>query len=119
MIASVPPRILELLTVHQVKPARAVPSRSDLPHVGAVVALDQLSRARVIRYTDKVGYGLSDGRKTAAYRLACFYLADVRLTEHLAAHCLDAWNALNAPPLPDGVVSSVLHNAGKYARGAA
>ena len=120
MIAPIPTRVLALLEAHQVKPRRASTAhRAVTSRVGPVVSLDQLSRARVLRYTDKVGYGLSDGRKTAGYRLACFYLADVGLATHLAAHCLALWNGLNAPPLSMGVLDSILQNAGKYAKGAA
>ena len=119
MIADLPPRALQLLTARQTKPARFATLRPATTNIGTVGELDQLSRARVLKYTSKVGFGLADGRKTAAYRLAAFYLGDVGLTEPLAAHCLEHWNALNAPPLPEGVLSSILRNAGKYARGAA
>ena len=118
MIANLPPRVLQLLTAHQVKPAkRHAPL---VPRIDATaIAYHPLTQKRILRYTDAVGFGLSDGRKRGAYRLACFYLRNVGLSFASAALCLAAWNDQNLPPLGDGAVAGILSNASKYARGAA
>jgi hypothetical protein len=119
-IADVPPGVLALIreserTPHdpQIRSGRFTPPPSPRTR------LDQLIERRVIAYTDRVGYGLSDGRKTAAYRLACFYRFDVGLADDLAWHCLAAWNRVNSPALHERILADIHANAGKYARGAA
>jgi hypothetical protein len=76
--------------------------------------VDELTAKRVLRYFDKVGYGLADGRKLAAFGAACFLVHDVGLGDGLALQLLAEWNAGNAPPLPDWRIEEILANARKY-----
>jgi len=123
MIALLPERTLRLLVAEtSTRPATVPrkPARENSAITPRLLsALDEFSERRVLAYTDRVGYGLADGRKTAAYRLAAFYRYDVGLSEDLAFYCLTAWNNLNAPSLNDATLRQIFANAGKYARGAA
>jgi hypothetical protein len=117
-IADVPAGVLAMIR----KSREAAPKSRAADHAAPIAprsSLDQLTEARVRNYTDRVGYGLSDGRKGAAYQLSCFYRFDVGLVDDLAWYVLSAWNRCNAPPLNEAKLREIFINSGKYGRGAA
>lgn len=107
-IAPIPDALLEALLP---PPAPAVePRRYSAP----VAAPDDLDERRVLAYADRLGYGLSDGRKTGAFRFAAFLTHDVGLDATASYRFLATWNAYNAPPLADGLLSEIHTNARRY-----
>lgn len=122
-IADIPPTLLEAITASasHATPVTRLPTGASFPaRAGAPLAsIDRFSGKRIVAYTDCVGYGLADGRKTSAYRLAAFYRFDVDLVDSIAWELLVSWNSGNAPPLDDGKLEEIFTNALTYARGAA
>jgi hypothetical protein len=116
-IAEVPSGVIEELMRPRQRPS---PNRPFTPPAAIPLsAIDPFTERRILKYADCIGYGLSDGRKSAAYRLTCFIRYDVGLADHLVWECVSAWNRGNAPPLEDDVLGRVFSNALKYAQGAA
>lgn len=111
-IAPVPQRVLEGIQSLR-RPPELAPRAMHYP--------SSCDHRRVSAYEQRVGYGLSDGRKTASYQLGCFLSHDVRLSETEAWGYLASWNARNVPPLSERLLSEILRNARKYGgrRGAA
>ena len=75
----------------------------------------------MLGYCDRLEYGLSDGRKTGAYRLAAFMAHDIGLSDAAGLGMLETWNSFNAPPLADRLLHEIHANARRYGgkRGAA
>lgn len=69
---------------------------------------------RVLAYAERLGYGLCDGRKTAAYRFACFLMYEAALAEGAAWRYCVTWNSFNVPPLDEGVLAGIVRNARRY-----
>jgi hypothetical protein len=119
-IADAPTELLQWLTAPPVVPVATpdIPRRSLTP----LLAPDALTEARVLKYVERIGYGLSDGRKTAAFRFAAFMRNDAGLSDGAVDRFLDCWNRSNRPPLPERLLSQIATNARRYgghARGAA
>jgi hypothetical protein len=84
------------------------------PTIRLVKPFTEITERRVLAYADRVGYGLSDGRKTSAFRFACFLLYDVSLDDAAAMVFLSTWNGHNAPPLSDRQLAQIFDNARQY-----
>jgi hypothetical protein len=108
-VADVPPAVLEAL----LPPERAPALPAALPRA-SMRAPDDLAERRVLAYVAKLGEGLSDGRKTAAFRLAAFLVHDVQLSESASWRMLVVWNRHNAPPLRESVLNEIHGNARQY-----
>ncbi len=48
------------------------------------MAPDDRTERAVLRYADRLGYGLADGRKTGAFRFAAFLAHNLALSEGAA-----------------------------------
>jgi hypothetical protein len=108
-IAAVPAAVLAGL---QPTPSPAVVAPS-LPRPTLAVPDDRMER-RVLAYADKLGYGLSDGRKTGAFRFAAFLAHDVGLGESAVWEFVATWNRHNAPALPEQLLAEIVSNARRY-----
>lgn len=119
-IADIPQSVLDAITPEEPK---AKPDSLRFPPAPRTSYIDSLRERRVLGYAEKMGYGLSDGRKTAAFVFAAFMVHEVNLSEDAAARFLDTWNRFNSPPLPSRVLDEKLRNAvrygGRQSRGAA
>lgn len=104
-IAPAPERLIQALLP---PPAPVAPARAPQPIRSA---LDDLSERRVLRYAERLGYGLSDGRKTGAFRFAAFLAHDVGLSFAVTALLLETWNAQNVPPLGAPLLAEIHMNA--------
>lgn len=82
----------------------------------AVPATGDVAR-RVACYVATIGNRAEgEGRSNAGYKFACFLVRDVGLDIVTAHTYLAAWNAGNAPPLPERDVINLLRHALKYGR---
>jgi hypothetical protein len=106
-IAPVPPAVLDGL--------RKIPELRKPFRINTGSKCDEVASLRFDAYVERAGFlGLSDGRKTAAYQLACLVLHDLALGDGDAWPYLATWNARNAPPLDDRKLTEILRNARKY-----
>jgi hypothetical protein len=93
-------------------PRRAPSARPALPLASRPLTTDRVRHAR--KYLTKCPTGLSDGRKTTAYRISAALLHDVGMAEVDTGEIMRAWNDMNSPPLEDGVLTGIVHNAHRY-----
>lgn len=108
-IADIPDRLLRAVT----EPPGARAHRS-APAAPRALSFDSRTERRVLKYADRIGYGLADGRKTAAFRFAAFLAHDVALQPFAVWRYLATWNSHNTPPLAEGLLAEIRANAAKY-----
>ena len=118
-VLPLPAALLEHLTrAPQIASPSTQQERVTLPLLGAAGASDAPTWRRLARYLTKVPTGLSDGRKTLAYRLAAALVHDFALGAADAWAVLAAWNSDNEPPLSARALHGLLRNATRYGKGA-
>lgn len=110
VIAPLPTGVLEQLSPS----ARAHPSAPPRLSSRGLASPDSFRERRILRYAERLGFGLSDGRKTGAYRLAAFLIHDIGLSENAALAYVVRWDEHNAPPLGARAITSILDNAHRY-----
>lgn len=119
-VAAAPPGLLAWLTPTPARsetvPARAAGTTSVFPFDGRRPTLDDRAAVRVTAYATRIGYGLSDGRKCAAFRFSAFMLHDVGLSAGEALRFLETWNTFNAPPLSARILVDIHTNAHRFGR---
>jgi hypothetical protein len=109
-VADAPDALLTWLRQQVAKPAPAPPAKPIAPRPWP----DQFSEKRVLKYVDRIGFGLSDGRKQAAYRFAAFLAHDVALDVTAVTAYVRTWNRHNAPPLDSDLLDTIIANGRKY-----
>jgi hypothetical protein len=109
-IADIPSQTLAAILPPPPPPTPRPRSTPDL----SLAAPNVRDERRVLAYADKLGYGLSDGRKQGAFRFAAFLAHDVGLDAVASYRFLAAWNNGNAPPLPEQLLQEIHDNARRY-----
>ena len=112
-IAELPGHVLDALAP---RPAGVGPRRPPTGErkLARLDAPDERRERRILAYVRRLGFGLADGRKRAAFQLAAFLLHDVTLSQAATFAYATRWDEYNVPPLGARLIEQCCTNAARY-----